>query len=209
MKINPIIYGLAVLAVFFGIILGFQAAGIWSTSGKVDPSSNVIQPLSGDPTTIKGWMTLEQITNTYNVSLSEILTQFGLPSTTLAATALNDLESDTFDTSTLIDWLQIRTIFNENEQLKNETPVPTQVIPSISETFTPEATEHTAPDRTITGKTTFQDLIDWGVLPETISATLGGPLPSFNIVIKDYATEKGLAFSDIKTILQSEVDKIQ
>ncbi len=38
MRINPIIYGVLVLVVFFGIILGFQAAGIWSISGKVTAS---------------------------------------------------------------------------------------------------------------------------------------------------------------------------
>ncbi len=35
MRINPFIYGVFVLVVFMGTILGFQAAGIWSVSGKI------------------------------------------------------------------------------------------------------------------------------------------------------------------------------
>jgi hypothetical protein len=101
MKINPIAYGFIVLIVFFGIILGFQSAGIWSTSGKVDSSGKAIQPSGTDPSTIKGWMTLDQIGNTYNIPLEEILAQFNLPAETPATTALKDLESDTFDTSPL------------------------------------------------------------------------------------------------------------
>jgi hypothetical protein len=57
MRINPIVYGILVLTVFFGVILGFQAAGIWSISGKVDASGQAIQPSAADVNTIKGWMT--------------------------------------------------------------------------------------------------------------------------------------------------------
>jgi len=61
MRINPIIYGVIVLALFFGVILGFQSVGIWSTSGKVSASGEEIQPFAADVNTIKGWMILEQI----------------------------------------------------------------------------------------------------------------------------------------------------
>jgi len=210
MKINPIVYGILVITVFFGIILGFQAAGVWSTSGKVDNSGKAIQPSASDPTSIKGWMTLEQVVNTYNVSLADILTQFNLPSTTPVTTAVKDLESDTFDTSALIAWLQSRTIPIEVPTITlepiNPTPVTPQVATEISEVITPLATEHLAPDRTITGKTTFQELLDWGVPNEVFQTIVGEPITDYNLIIKDYAVGKGLAFSDIKTKLQTEID---
>lgn len=210
MKIKPIVYGIIVISVFFCIIFGFQAAGVWSTSGKVDSSGKAIQPSSSDPTTIKGWMTLEQVVNTYNVPLSDILTQFNLPVTTPITTAVKDLESDTFNTSALIAWLQSRTLPTNIPAAINEatspTPVATQGPTEISETLTPIATEHLAPDRTITGKTTFQEMIDWGVTIESIQTIIGEPITDYNVVIKDYAVGKGLAFSDIKTLLQAEVD---
>ncbi|MBA4384462.1 MAG: hypothetical protein C0410_06975 [Anaerolinea sp.] len=211
MKIKPIVYGIVVISVFFGIILGFQAAGVWSTSGKVDPSGKAIQPSSADPTSIKGWMTLEQIVATYNVPLSDILTQFNLPVTTPITTAVKDLESDTFNTSALIAWLQSRTLPTDVPTATLEPTVAalatTQISTEISEVVTPAATEHLAPERTITGKTTFQELLDWGVTNEALQTIVGEPITDYNLVIKDYTVGKGLAFSDIKTLLQIEVDK--
>jgi len=211
MKIKPIVYGIVVITVFFGIILGFQTAGVWSTSGKVDTSGKAIQPSASDPTSIKGWMTLEQIVTTYNVPLADILAQFDLPGTTPITTAVKDLESDTFDTSALIAWLQSRTVPMDVPTATLEptmaTPLPTLGATEISETITPLPTEHLAPDRTITGKTTFQELLDWGVTNEAIQNIVGEQLADYNLIIKDYAVGKGLAFSDIKTLLQMEVDK--
>jgi hypothetical protein len=108
MKINPFIYGVIVLLVFFGIIIGFQQAGVWTTSGKVNSSGQQVQPSSGDANTIKGWMTLDQVSTTYNIPVPEILSAFSLPADTPGTTALKDLESDTFDIPALRTWLQPR-----------------------------------------------------------------------------------------------------
>ncbi len=105
MKINPLIYGALVLALFFGTLLGFQAAGIWSVSGKLDASGSAIQPSAADVNTIKGWMSLEQVSSTFNVPVSEILEAFELPAGTAPTTALKDLESDSFDITALRSWL--------------------------------------------------------------------------------------------------------
>ena len=106
MKINPFVYGVIDLLVFLGIIIGFQQVGFWSTSGKVDGSGQRIQPSSGDVNSIKGWMTLEQVSTTFGVPVSEILFAFELPADTPASTALKDLESDSFDIPSLRTWLQ-------------------------------------------------------------------------------------------------------
>jgi hypothetical protein len=108
MKINPFVYGVIILVVFLGVIFGFQGAGIWSTSGKVGASGERIQPSAADVNTIKGWMTLEQISTTFNAPVAEIIPAFNLPVDTPASTALKDLESDTFDISALRTWLQNR-----------------------------------------------------------------------------------------------------
>ncbi len=108
MKINPFAYGVIVLTVFLGIIFGFQSTGIWSTSGKVDSSGQAIQPSAADVNTIKGWMTLEQVSTTFNTPVAEILSAFNLPADTPPSTALKDLESDTFDVTALRTWLQTR-----------------------------------------------------------------------------------------------------
>ncbi len=108
MRLNPIVYGILVLFVFLGTILGFQAAGFWSVSGKLTAAGDTQQPSAVDVNTIKGWMTLEQITATYDVPLAEILRQFDLPADTPAATAIKDLESDLFSVTELRTWLLIR-----------------------------------------------------------------------------------------------------
>lgn len=213
MKIKPIVYGIVVIAVFFGVILGFQAAGVWSTSGKVDNSGKAIQPSAEDPSTIKGWMTLEQVVTTYNVPLTDILTQFNLPETTPITTAVKDLESDTFETSALIAWLQSRIVAtgatsSTEEPIITITVIPQEETESI-EVATPAATEHLAPERTLTGKTTFQELLDWGVTSEAIQNSIGEQITDYSLIIKDYAVAKGLAFSDIKSLLQIEVDKLK
>lgn len=108
MKINPFVYGALVLVVFLGVIFGFQGAGVWSTSGKVGASGDRIQPSAADVNTIKGWMTLEQVSTTFNAPVAEIISAFNLPADTPASTALKDLESDTFDIPALRTWLQNR-----------------------------------------------------------------------------------------------------
>jgi hypothetical protein len=105
MRIHPIIYGVLVLSIFLGTILGFQAAGFWSVSGKLTANGEAVQPAAADVNSIKGWMTLEQITATYNVSLTEILERFDLPRDTPASTPLKDLESDIFSVTELRAWL--------------------------------------------------------------------------------------------------------
>lgn len=108
MKINPFVYSVIVLTVFLGVIFSAQGFGFWSTSGKVDSSGQAIQPSAADVNTIKGWMTLEQVSTAFSVPVPEILAAFDLPADTSASTALKDLESDTFDITALRTWLSER-----------------------------------------------------------------------------------------------------
>ena len=216
MRINPILYGVLVLAVFFGIILGFQAAGVWSISGKVDASGAAIAPSAGDVNTIKGWMTLDQISTTFNVPLAELFSQFSIPADTPATTAIKDLESETFDTTLLRTWLESRVqggsapVVTATLSPAATTAVLVQETPAAAPVeITPGATQHVAPIGTVTGKTTFQELLDWGVTKEAIQKAIGGDIPTSITIIKDYVTGKGLEFTAVKTLLQAEVDKLK
>lgn len=71
----------------------------------------------------------------------------------------------------------------------------------------PEEAEHEPEAGLVTGKTSFQDLLDWGVPQETIEAILGEPLPAPQLLVKDYASSKGITFSELKGKLQAEVDR--
>ena len=213
MRIQPHIFGALVLAVFLGTILAFQAGGFWSISGKVSASGDAVQPSAEDVNSIKGWMTLEQITTTYNVSLEQILIQFQLPPDTSASAAIKDLESDTFSVTELRLWLEAQsgaspggeTASPEIDQSEVTPIAPTATpVPAVE---TPLPTEHVAAAKQVTGKTTIQELLDWGVSQEAIESILGVAMPLPSTVIKDFATGKGLEFSPVKTLLQAEVDK--
>ena len=64
-------------------------------------------------------------------------------------------------------------------------------------------------ERKIAGKTTFQDMLDWGVTQADIEKAIGQPLPSANLLIKDWATAQGLSFSILKEQLQVLVDGME
>ena len=75
----------------------------------------------------------------------------------------------------------------------------------------PQPEEHMATestDPTIKGKTTFQEVLDWGVSQETIEVILGGPMPNPFTKVKDYCTEQGLNFEEVRPTIQAEIDKI-
>jgi len=74
---------------------------------------------------------------------------------------------------------------------------------------TPAPTEHVASSGTVTGKTTFQELLDWGLSKDTIQQVIGGDIPVTSTGVKDYVTGKGLEFTSIKTLLQAAVDKLK
>lgn len=213
MRINPFIYGILVLGIFLGTINIFKAAGVWSTSGKITSDGKAVTPDTADVNTIKGWMTLDVIVSTYQVPLPDLLAQFNLPADTPPTTALKDLESDTFDVTLLREWLQTRigtggTASPADTPVATEPPVaPTLVQPQATQPPVPAATEHVAPARAITGKTTFQEVLDWGVPQAAIEQIIGGNLPSPSMVIKDYVVGQGKEFSSIKAALQAEVDK--
>jgi len=69
----------------------------------------------------------------------------------------------------------------------------------------PETTE----DFTIKGKTTFGELITWGVPQANLEQLIGGPMPDPATTLKDYAAANDLNFETLKPSLQAEVDQVK
>ena len=63
-------------------------------------------------------------------------------------------------------------------------------------------------ERIIKGRTTFKELLDWGLPREEIEAVIGEELPATGMTIRDWVTQKGLNFGSIKAALQAKVDTI-
>jgi hypothetical protein len=66
-----------------------------------------------------------------------------------------------------------------------------------------------AEEYVVKGKTTFGELVSWGVPQEVIEQMIGAPVPDPALKVKDFATANGLDFETLKTQLQAEVDKVK
>ena len=108
MKVNPYLYGVLVLVLFFGVIGVAKATGNWSVSGKISTSGEKVMPTGTNPDELKGWMTLADVSKAYNIPLAEIIVQFNLPADTPETRQVKELESDTFSTTNLRDWVKAK-----------------------------------------------------------------------------------------------------
>jgi hypothetical protein len=89
-------------------------------------------------------------------------------------------------------------------------PDPAQATSApVAESTPRAAASEASPERLVKGKTSFQEVLDWGVSQEVIEQIIGGPMPSPLVTVKDHCTENGLDFETIKAALQAEVDKPQ
>ena len=80
----------------------------------------------------------------------------------------------------------------------------------VSVTSSEESAEHEAStDKAIKGKTTFRELLDWGLSEGEIEAAIGEEMPARDVNIRDFAVEKGLEFGVIKEALQAKVDALR
>ena len=108
--VHPHVYIALVLLLFFGVIQGFQRAGVWTTSSKVTATGEKVVATGKDPAEIKGWMTLGEVLTAYNVARPEFDAQFKTPADLPETTALKDIEKAVpgFSTEAVRAWLKTR-----------------------------------------------------------------------------------------------------
>lgn len=134
----------------------------------------------------------------YNGLPIDLSTDMYLPEN--AATLLKERKL----TPEILDYLESHTIPNPaaaSDALELAPAQATESAPEASAT-TSEATAV----RLIKGKTSFKEILDWGVSQEIIEQVLGAPMPNPLTTVKDFCTEKGLDFELIKPALQIKVD---
>jgi hypothetical protein len=85
----------------------------------------------------------------------------------------------------------------------NPVPAVTPAATSASNESAASSTEYT-----VKGKTTFGELVQWGVPQQTIETLIGASLPDPAMTLRDYASANGLNFETLKPALQAEVDKV-
>lgn len=88
--------------------------------------------------------------------------------------------------------------------------IPSEEAPVIPEATPLLETHEEVVDYVVKGKTTFAEILEWGVEPETVESILGMEMPvAKGVLIRDFCTTNTLSFETIKTALQAEVDKVK
>ncbi|MHB0897898.1 MAG: hypothetical protein ACYC1A_10165 [Spirochaetales bacterium] len=77
---------------------------------------------------------------------------------------------------------------------------------TITAVKTESATDHVATVGALTGKTTFQELKDWGLGEVDIKSVTGGKIGPDASIVKDWMAANGLTFSELKVRLQELLD---
>ena len=104
---------------------------------------------------------------------------------------------------------QIAYIEQYTVTLGESAPV-TEPEPAVEATPAPvETSSTTSEENMVKGKTTFGELITWGVPQEVIEGLVGAPMPDSAMTVKDYASANGLNFETLRPALQAEVDKVR
>ena len=83
------------------------------------------------------------------------------------------------------------------QPMADSTPVPAETHVATTQEYT------------VKGKTTFGELIVWGVPQEVIEQLIGAPMPDAAMTLKDYASANGLNFETLKPAMQAEVDQVK
>jgi hypothetical protein len=130
----------------------------------------------------------------------DLSTDIYLPESAAAILRARDLRSEQ------ATYLAAHTVPDLGAASATTEPQATQA-PSTPASETPSST---STERAVKGMTTFADLLGWGVSPAAIEGVLRVPMPADpGVKVKDYSTEKGLDFENIRPALQAEVDKVQ
>ena len=88
-------------------------------------------------------------------------------------------------------------LLDHQVDLDEITVAPEEETPSV-DTEEPDAAQEEEKEQLVNGTATFQEILNAGITKEQIEAILGGDLPPTNQTVKDYCTQEGLSFSEIK-----------
>jgi hypothetical protein len=110
MRLNPYVYGILALVIFLGVIYGAKAGGYWHTSDRVTESGEKVEIDVNDVDTVKGWMTVGDVSKAFSIPPAEIYAALKLPADTPSERQLKDvMRANKMEVDDLRDWLKKRT----------------------------------------------------------------------------------------------------
>ncbi|HSQ39082.1 MAG TPA: hypothetical protein VLM78_02890 [Anaerolineales bacterium] len=227
-----------IFIVLFGGIALSAALGAWQTESTKVAATFTEGEFAGlpNPADIRGSYTFGDVEKNFGVPAATLATAFALPPETDAAAfaAKNletiyanleteigtasvrlfvalytglpfDLSTDIYLPSTAVDILKAHGTLSPEQSTYLDAH---SVILDLAPATAPAAIATESTERLVKGKTTFQEILDWGVPQDVIEQIIGAPLPATSLTVKDYCIQQGLDFETIKPALQMEVDKI-
>lgn len=198
MRVHRYVLPLVLIASLLGSVLVAKATGYWSTSGK----TAVLLDESGlaDPQSIKGWMTLADVAETFHVPESELRARLGLPADLPMDTALKDIEAivSGFEVSAVRD-----VVAAYRSEPAGATPSPADGSPEATPIGTPETILPSTEG--IKGKETLADVAaTYGVPVDEIVAAAGLPADvDIHAALKDIANKYGVEILTIREAVSS------
>ena len=162
MRVHRYMLPAIVLVALLGSVIIGQMTGDWATTGKGDIP--VTASGAPDPEGIKGWMTLQNVSDTYGVPLAELYTGLGVPADLPPTTAMKDLEAiiPNFETATARLWVA-------NYQAAHPGAVPSPTVPAPAEgagqTTTPAQSGGRLPAGEIKGQMTLSEIAEQCQVP--------------------------------------------
>jgi hypothetical protein len=225
-RVNKFLMPVLVVLTLLGSVWVAKAAGLWQTSGR----GQVLLDDSGqpDPAGIKGWMTLDDLSETYGAPLEDLYVMIGAGPDLPSGTALKELEAVVpgFEVSAVragvaayLDgsWASSDGPLPEPEV--TVTPQP-EALPTTSEDHVPQgpgagsgagsggeivlpADGSPWPGSEIRGRMTLQEVVDLCQVPlEVLAAELGLPEDiDAQLRMRDLADQMGIEVLTVREVV--------
>ena len=151
MRVNRFLMPIVVVVALLGTALAAQAAGLWSTSGR-----ELVETGSLAPADIKGWMTLQQVSDGIGISIPELYSLAGIPADLPPSTALKDMEG-------IVDGFEITVMREKLEAWQSSAPATAPAQEPAAPTAAQSALESAV-------RATATALAESGLAPATATA---------------------------------------
>lgn len=96
----------------------------------------------------------------------------------------------------------------EQVEYLNTHAIDVEKLGAVSVGESVEAVEHNedGSETLVKGKTTFREIMDWGVSKEEIEQVIGTGMPNATFTVRDFCVQQGMEFAPIKEALQKVID---
>jgi hypothetical protein len=237
MNLRSIHIAMIVLGAFIIGIGGTMALNLWQTTSSKVPATYTTGEFAGEynPADIRGSYSFGDIQEAFAVPVAALAEAFGVTDTdnpdAFLCKGLEDLygqvENGEVGTDSVRWFVSLYTGLPYTPEADTLLPYPaitvlekrlgeaelkavqerSVVLPGLGSQEPEAQDQYSSELGEIKGKTTFGELLSWGVSKEAIEQALGLPIGKAGTAVRDYCIENGIEFSTVKEALQQAVDR--